>query len=193
MPLVAPGPGGRGPRGARRTIGRVLPTKRIGRLAAMPLLLVLGLSGRARAQDSVAAVRVVGLGGDALTYDRARLGGLPAVEIPLTFRDGTRHRFRGPTLSSLLADAGQPDGTDLRGPLARTGVLIRAADGYSVLLSLADLDPALADRRVILATSLDGAPLPAREGPYRVVLEGDDRPPRWIRQVTEVRLVRPGD
>jgi hypothetical protein len=44
-------------------------------------------------------------------------------------------------------------------------VLVEATDGYRAVFSLAELDPELIDRVVLLADTKDGQPLPPREGP----------------------------
>ncbi len=67
-------------------------------------------------------------------------------------------------------------------------VLIEATDGYRVVFSWAELDPALIDRVVLLADTKDGQSLPAREGPFRIIVPGDKRPARWIRQVNAVTV-----
>ena len=62
-------------------------------------------------------------------------------------------------------------------------VLVEAADGYRAVLSLAELEPELTDRIIVLADTKDGQPLPPREGPLRVIVPGEKRPVRWVRQV----------
>jgi DMSO/TMAO reductase YedYZ molybdopterin-dependent catalytic subunit len=67
-------------------------------------------------------------------------------------------------------------------------VLVEAADGYRAVFALAELDPELTDRVVILADTKDGQPLPGREGPLRLIVPGEKRPARWVRQVTAVTV-----
>ena len=67
---------------------------------------------------------------------------------------------------------------------------IEATDGYRVLFSLAELDPGFTDRVVILADRVSGQPLPASEGPYRLIVPGEKRPARWAGQVTRITLSR---
>jgi hypothetical protein len=68
-------------------------------------------------------------------------------------------------------------------------LLVSAADGYKVAFALAEVDPAFAAREIMLADKREGKPLDAKQGPFRVVAPGDKRPARWIRQVTELRIV----
>ena len=69
-------------------------------------------------------------------------------------------------------------------------VVIEAVDGYRVVFSLAELDPALTDRIILVADSKDGQPLPSREGPFRIIVPGEKIPARWVRQVKTVTVRR---
>src|SRR5258705_4086786 len=60
----------------------------------------------------------------------------------------------------LLLDA---DMAAIRETVTMT-VLVEANDGYRAVFSLAELDPELIDRIVLLADTKDGQPLPPREG-----------------------------
>jgi hypothetical protein len=89
-------------------------------------------------------------------FERARcftyadLAALPAVAIRPTLEyDGEAHDLRGPLLTRLLDIAGAD-----RSPGATVG--LRALDGYNVELGLTELQR----RNLIVATHLDGRPLP---------------------------------
>ena len=84
----------------------------------------------------------------------------------------------------LLLDSGM---AGIRETVTMT-VLVEAADGYRAVFSLAELDPELTDRVVLLADTKDGQPLPPREGPFRIIVPGEKRPARWVRQVTAVTI-----
>ena len=77
----------------------------------------------------------------------------------------------------------------LRGPALATRLVVEASDGYRVVLTLADLDPSLGGRRVLLADRVDGKPLPADEAPWRLIIVGDQRPARSTRQVVRIRVI----
>ena len=62
-------------------------------------------------------------------------------------------------------------------------VLVEASDGYRAAFSLAELDPEMTDRVVLLADTKDDQPLSPREGPFRIIVPGEKRPARWVRQV----------
>ncbi|HEY2025945.1 MAG TPA: hypothetical protein VGG78_02990 [Gemmatimonadaceae bacterium] len=99
-------------------------------------------------------------------------------------------RFSGVALADLLTIVHAPVGDSLRGPALRTYVRIEGADGYAVLLTLAELDASFTDRIAILADRKDGAPLAAKDGPYQLIIPGDKRPARWVRQVVLISLER---
>jgi DMSO/TMAO reductase YedYZ molybdopterin-dependent catalytic subunit len=84
-----------------------------------------------------------------------------------------------------LSEAGMPGRVAVA-----TYVVVDAADGYRAVFALAELDPAQTDRVILLADRKDGQPLPAAEGPLRVVVPGEKRPARWVRQVKAVWIGR---
>jgi hypothetical protein len=58
-----------------------------------------------------------------------------------------------------------------------------------VVFALAELDPGLGGRSVLLADRRDGSPLGPTEGPLRLVIPDEKRPARWARQVRTIRIV----
>jgi DMSO/TMAO reductase YedYZ molybdopterin-dependent catalytic subunit len=78
----------------------------------------------------------------------------------------------------------------MRGPNLGYYAVIEAADGYSALFSLAEFDDDFAERSILLATSRDGKPLDAKDGPLRLIVPQDARPARWVRQVRSIRVER---
>jgi len=125
-------------------------------------------------------VRVLQVGPDTTS-------GLSRQSLSLTAH-GETHVYEGPTLASVLERLDAPLGQRLRGEALKTFVVVRAADGYVVVFSLAEIDPAMSPTAVILANETDGAPLSAEEGPLRLIVEGDARPARSVRQVTAIEL-----
>jgi hypothetical protein len=57
-------------------------------------------------------------------------------------------------------------------------------------IGLAEADPGARPNAIIIADRVDGAPLDAREGPYKMVIEGDLRGARAARMVRRITLVR---
>jgi DMSO/TMAO reductase YedYZ molybdopterin-dependent catalytic subunit len=98
--------------------------------------------------------------------------------------------YEGVALEELLRRAGLPQGENLRGAAMATYVLAEAADGYRVVFSLAELDSGIVDSEVIVADTMDGAPLGANQGPFRIVAPYEKRPARWIRMLKSLTVVR---
>lgn len=169
------------------------------RLASGLLVLLLAAPGIAAAQDSTAAatasvpasstLTVVGETGQPLTLDAAALAKMPHVDVQASVH-GTSGTWSGIPLSAILGAAGAPHGDALHGKNLTLYVRITAADGYRVVYALAELDPAFRREPVILADRHDGKPLDAKEGPLRVIATADQRPARWIRQVTRIDVLR---
>lgn len=100
------------------------------------------------------------------TFDFAALTALPSVTIRPTLEyDGKPHTLRGPLVTNVLKAAG------VRRPQAE--VTMRAIDGYAPSVTLADL----AKYRFIVATHLDGKPMPIGGlGPLWALLDADRFP-----------------
>jgi hypothetical protein len=65
----------------------------------------------------------------------------------------------------------------------------QAADGYRVAFSLAELDPKLGNHKVLVANACDGKALSAADSPLRLVVPGEVRAARSVRQIRALRLV----
>lgn len=95
----------------------------------------------------------------------------------------------GVTLASLLRAAKAMPTEPLRGAQLASAVLVTARDGYRVVFSLGELDPSLGARNAVLTNRCNGAPLDADDGPWRLIVPGESRPARWIRQVESIHVV----
>ena len=75
------------------------------------------------------------------------------------------------------------------GKALTTYLLVKAADGYQVVFALPELDPGFTDRVIFLADRRDDKPLSPKEGPLRIIVPGEKRQARWVRQVTSLTVV----
>lgn len=89
---------------------------------------------------------------------------------------GKQIRYEGALLGDVLAEHGIDFGKGLRGKQLSSYVAAGAADGYQVVFALTEFDPTIVDSGIIVADKRDGQPLPASEGPFRVVVPRDKRP-----------------
>ena len=110
--------------------------------------------------------------------------------IHVTDEKGTPAEYGGVPVAEILEKAGAPLGNSMKGPNMAMGLVARAPDGYQVLFSLAEFDPAFSDRVIILADRRDGKPLDQREGPLRIIVPGDKRHARWIRGVDTLEVFK---
>jgi len=149
-------------------------------IAAFALALA---SGTAAAQD----LKLIGLDGQIVILTPDQVAAMPHVTLTVTV-EGKTATYRGVPLTRLLVRVGAPTGKDLRGPALRDVVLVSARDGYGVALALAETDPLIRGDQIILADAADGAPLPDTLGPYRLVIQGDQRGARLARMVTQIEL-----
>jgi hypothetical protein len=123
-----------------------------------------------------------------LPIDGTTLARLPRAGANLTAH-GKSMACTGVLLSDLVAAAGLPAGEAVRGPALTTLILAEAADGYRVAFTLAELDPKLGNRGVLLVDRCDGAALPADDGPLRLVAPGEARAARSVRQLKRLRVI----
>lgn len=123
-----------------------------------------------------------------LPIDPAMLARLPRATAALVAH-GKSQRCEGVLLSDLVAAAGLPAGEALRGPALTMLIVAEAADGYRVAFTLAELDPRLGNRGVLLADRCDGGVLPAADGPLRLVAPGEARAARSVRQLRRLTAV----
>ena len=102
---------------------------------------------------------------------------------------GKTVKFTGVPLKVVLEKAGVTFGESLRGKQLARCLIVEAADGYRVVFALPELDPGFTDRVILLADQADGHALDNKQGPFRVIVPGEKRPARWVRQVTALRVV----
>ncbi len=140
--------------------------------------------------DSAVLVRVMGEVAHPLALSALDLAKLPRQELRAKRHDGVESQFAGVPVVEILAKAGVPVGKELRGPAMALYLVVEAADGYRAVFALSELDPAFTDRVVLLADRLDGQPLSARDGPLQVVVPGEKKHARWVRQVIRLRIGR---
>ena len=133
------------------------------------------------------SVTVDGGNGKTIVLTAADLAALPQYTVEATDH-GAPAKFKGALLTDILAKVEVPTGEKLRGKLLTEYLLVEAADGYRVVIALPEFDAGFTDRKIYLATERDGKPLGEKEGPVRLVVPGDKRPARWVRQVTALKI-----
>ncbi len=158
--------------------------KRLPTFLLSAFLLLPGLSAMAQTLEVGGEVRTP------LTLQAADLKGFPREKVKAKDKDGVEAEFSGIPLHALLAKAGAASGEQLKGPAISQYVLITAADGYTAVLSLPEIDPLFTDNQVLVADMKDGKPLENAFGSLRLILPKDKRHARWVRQVVKVEVLK---
>ncbi len=114
---------------------------------------------------------------------------LPQATVQ-TQNDGITVNYQGVWLHEILAKAGAPSGTEIRGKALTNYVLAEAEDGYQALYSLAEISPMFTDNQVLLAYQADGKPLVGAQGTFRLVAPKDKRGARSVRMLTRLQVVQ---
>jgi hypothetical protein len=141
------------------------------------------------AQNKDALLLSAGLYHAPLTLTAADLKAKPHLTVtvhnPHSNADET---YSGVSLATLFSEMGAPLGKDLRGPALATYLVATGSDGYCAVFSLAEIDPSFHPGDVIVADAMNGKPLDAQTGPFRLVVTEDKRPARWVRNVVSIEL-----
>lgn len=153
------------------------------------ILSVLLIPGALLAQDAVPSIQVTGAVKQALTLTAEDLAKMPRASVK-TVSNGIGTVYEGVWLHEVLKRAGVPQGAALRGKALAGYVLAEAQDGYQVVFSLGELDPAFIDSEILLADSANGKPLIGAQGRFRLVAPKDKPGARSVRMLTKLEVVQ---
>lgn len=118
----------------------------------------------------------------------AELAELPVQTLDVA--DGGRTlTYEGVSLYDVLRHHEIGFGEQLKGRRTPTIMLCEASDDYRAVFALHEIDPDTNDKAVLLAFRCNGEPLPAQEGPFRLLTPGEKRRVRAIRMLTTIRIV----
>jgi DMSO/TMAO reductase YedYZ molybdopterin-dependent catalytic subunit len=164
-------------------------TKRLLALLFVALTLNSGPYASAQTPPAVdATFRITGKVERPLVMHETDLRALPHKHLTVTDEKGERVTYDGVPVSNLLQRAGAPLGKQLKGSNMRLYVVAEASDGYRVVFALPEFDPGFTDRVIILADHRDGKPITSPVGPFRLIVDGEKRHARWVREVTTLDL-----
>ena len=153
--------------------------------------LFLGLLAAAvvPAQETPQTVQVTGAVKQTLTLSAEDLAKMPRATVR-TSSNGMETVYEGVWLHEVLKRAGVPQGGELRGKALAGYVLAEAQDGYQVVFSLGELDPAFIDNEILLADTANGKPLFGAQGRFRLVVPKDKPGARSVRMLTKLEVVQ---
>jgi DMSO/TMAO reductase YedYZ molybdopterin-dependent catalytic subunit len=117
------------------------------------------------------------------------LAKMPRTSVAWSERE-PKVKYEGVLLYEVLKRAGAPLDQQLSGKALASYVVAEARDGYQAVFSLAEIDPAFSDNRVLIADTADGRPLTASQGPLRLVVPADKKGARAVRMLEHISVVR---
>jgi DMSO/TMAO reductase YedYZ molybdopterin-dependent catalytic subunit len=135
-------------------------------------------------------IQIAGEVSHPLSLTAPELAKLARQTVRAKGHDGVESQYEGVALIEFLAKAGAPTGKDLRGPALAFYVVVEAADGYRAVFALAELDSVFADRVILLADRRDGKPIGTKDAPFQVIVPGEKKHARWVKQVTRLKVGR---
>jgi hypothetical protein len=130
---------------------------------------------------------IVGPAGKTLVVTPQVLAGLDRAQATL-INHGASHTYEGVRLTELMRLVDAPTGARIHAAADRDYLVVTGFDGFRALYSLAETDPSVQRHAVILADRMDGAPLDAHDEPYRLVVDGDQKPARSVYAVTRIEV-----
>jgi hypothetical protein len=160
------------------------------RIVSMTILKLMGVFALsvAVALSQVPATLVVqGIGGTNATLSISDLSKLPQQTVKVTDR-GTPATFEGVLLTDVLSKVSGPTGETFNKSVASYYLIAEADDGYKAVFTWAEIDPTFTDRKVYVVTKRDGKPLTAKDGPFELIVPGEKRYSRWVRQLKLLRV-----
>ena len=152
--------------------------------------LLLPQAQRSTPANAAETLRIAGDVSTALTLSPADLKSMPRTTVKVfNSHENKEETYEGVVIQELLRRAGVPQKDKLRGAAMTMYVLAEASDGYRVVYALAELDSDFQDSNVIVADTVNGAPLGEKQGPFKMVAPHDKRPARWIRMLKSLTVV----
>ena len=101
---------------------------------------------------------------------------------------GASHTYEGVLLTELLRLVDAPTGARIHADADRDYLVVTGADNFRAVYSLAETDGSVQRHATILADHMDGAPLIPHDAPFRLVVDGDQKPARSVYGVTKIEV-----
>ena len=130
---------------------------------------------------------IVGPTGKTLVVTPEVLAGLDREQATL-INHSAPHVYEGVLLTELLRLVGAPTGARIHADADRDYLVVTGGDHFRAVYSLAETDRSVQRHPTILADRMDGAPLTAHDAPYRLVVDGDQKPSRSVYAVSRIEV-----
>ena len=123
------------------------------------------------------------------TMSPSEVKAMPHITVSVhNSHTNTDETYYGVRLSDLLTKVGAPLGSELHGEALANYIVVTGSDGYQAVLAIGEVDPSFHPGEVIVADAMDGKPLDAHTGPFKLVVTEDKRPARSVRNLTTIEL-----
>lgn len=153
----------------------------------MPGMSMPAASSPAAAPSPPKQTVIVGPTGKTLVVTPQVLADLGRAEATM-INHSVSHTYEGVRLTELLRLVGAPTGARIHADADRDYLVVTGGDGFRAVFSLAETDSSVQHRAVILADHMDGAPLIPHDAPYRIVVDGDQKPARSVYAVSRIEV-----
>jgi len=162
----------------------------VNRLACrLASIFLIGLTGQSLAAMAAESVRYLAPGKSPVTLDEKALAAMPRMTVQAGAHGDAPSAWEGVALVEVMRAEGAPLGKALRGDALANYVRVTGTDGYQVVFGLGELDADMGAAKVVLVDRHEGKPLDEKDGPLRLVVPGDQRPARWVRNVATIELL----
>ena len=142
------------------------------------------------AQPAAATVlTIVGANGERGVFTPQTLREYPQQTVTIfDHHTNKKETYAGVPLVDLLGKLGVKHGKDLMGKALAQYVVATGSDGDVSVVALGEVDPEFHPGTVLVADAIDGKPLDAKTGPFRLVVSEDKRPARSVRNLVRLEV-----
>ncbi len=156
-------------------------------------VICLALGGRALATPPAHSdsIKIEGGVDHPRTLTAAELEKEPQTSVTISQHTGhgtLSGSFVGVSLWTLLQETGVTLDATKKNDLIRHTVTVTGTDGYSAVLSLAEIAPEFGDDQALIAWQQDGKPLPDRDSFARLIVPGDKAAGRGIGAIATIEV-----
>jgi carboxypeptidase family protein/molybdopterin-dependent oxidoreductase-like protein protein len=134
-----------------------------------------------------ARLTIHGIGGTSATLSVADLSMMPQRTVKAKDH-GTPVTFEGALLTDVLRKVDLPLGEKFHGTCASYYLTAEARDSYEAVFAWAELDSTFMNKSMYVVTKRNGKPLSEKDGPFQLLVPGEKRSARWVRQLTALTI-----
>ena len=138
------------------------------------------------------SLQLIGLVQNSGELKLADLQAFPKVSIATDAQAGQgrlgSHTYSGALLYDVLQKAQIKTDPARKNDILRKAVLVTGTDKYAVAVSLGEVLPRFAAKKILLAYEQDGKALPAKDGFVRLIVPGDAFAGRYVSNVAKIEV-----